>query len=56
LQYLKQIDPSLSRVALLINPTAKISEFYVVQSKEAAPGLGLAVQEFDVRSVGSLVV
>ena len=40
LPYLKDIVPSLSRVAVLINPTANISALYVRQSNEAAPRLG----------------
>lgn len=54
LEYLKQIVPSLSRVALLINPNAKISGLYVNQSNEAAPKLGLATQAFEVRSLSEL--
>src|SRR4030095_7289796 len=48
LQYLKEIVPSLSRVALLINPNANISGLYVRVSYEAAPKLGLATQAFEV--------
>jgi len=54
LQYLKEIVPSLSRVALLINPNANISGLYVRQSDEAAPKLGLSTQAFEVRSLGQL--
>jgi putative ABC transport system substrate-binding protein len=54
LQYLKEIVPSLSRVALLINPTANISGLYVRQSSEAAPKLGLATQAFEVSALGQL--
>ena len=54
LQYLKEIVPSVSRVALLINPNAKISGLYVNQSNEAAPKLGLATQAFEVRSLSEL--
>jgi len=54
LQFLKEIVPSLSRVALLINPNAKISGLYVNQSNEAAPQLGLVTQAFEVRSLGEL--
>jgi putative ABC transport system substrate-binding protein len=54
LQYLKDIVPSLSRVALLINPNAKISGLYVKQSNEAAPALGLTTQAFEVRAAGEL--
>ena len=35
LQYLKEITPSLSRVGLLINPAAKVSNLYVEESKAA---------------------
>ena len=54
LQYLKDIVPSLSRVAVLINPNAKISALYVTQSNEAAPRLGLTTQAYEVRSLGEL--
>jgi putative tryptophan/tyrosine transport system substrate-binding protein len=54
LQCLKEIVPSLSRVALLINPNAKISGLYVAQANEAAPKLGLATQTFEVRSLSEL--
>jgi len=54
LQYLKEIVPSLARVALLINPTANISGLYLRQSSEAAPKLGLATQAFEVSLLGEL--
>ena len=54
LQYLKEIVPSLSRVAVLINPNAKISGLYVTQSNDAAPKLGLVTQTFEVRALGEL--
>jgi putative ABC transport system substrate-binding protein len=54
LQYLKEILPSLARVALLINPTANISGLYVRQSNEAGPKLGLATQVFEVPLLGQL--
>jgi putative tryptophan/tyrosine transport system substrate-binding protein len=54
LQYLKEIVPSVARVAVLINPTANISGLYVRQSNEAAPTLGLATRAFEVRSLGQL--
>jgi putative tryptophan/tyrosine transport system substrate-binding protein len=56
LEYLKAISPSLSRVALLVNPSVKISELYVEQSKAAEPKLGLTTQAFEVRSPGELEV
>src|SRR5204863_8127774 len=54
LQHLKEIVPSLSRVALLINPNAKISALYVTQSTEAAAKLGLVTQTFEVRALPEL--
>jgi putative tryptophan/tyrosine transport system substrate-binding protein len=54
LEYLKVIVPSLSRVALLINPSAKISELYVEQSKAAEPKLGLTTQAFEMRAASEL--
>jgi putative ABC transport system substrate-binding protein len=54
LQYLKEITPALSRVALLINPNAKISDLYVTQSNEAAPKLGLTIRVFEVRAPDEL--
>jgi putative ABC transport system substrate-binding protein len=54
LQYLKDIVPSLSRVALLINPNAKISALYVTQSNEAAPRLGLMPQAFEARALNDV--
>jgi putative ABC transport system substrate-binding protein len=54
LEYLKEIVPNLSRVGLLVNPSAKISDLYIDQSDAAAPKLGLATQAFQVRSVSEL--
>jgi putative tryptophan/tyrosine transport system substrate-binding protein len=54
LQHLKEIAPSLTRVALLINPTANISGLYVRQSNEAAQRLGLTIQAFEVPGLGEL--
>ena len=54
LQYLKDIVPSLSRVALLINPSANISGLYVKQANEAAPRLGLTIQVYETRALGQL--
>jgi putative tryptophan/tyrosine transport system substrate-binding protein len=54
LAYLKEIVPDLSRVALLVNPSAKVSDLYIEQSNAAAPKLGLMTQAFPVRSVGEL--
>jgi putative tryptophan/tyrosine transport system substrate-binding protein len=54
LQHLKEVVPSVTRVALLINPTANISRLYVKQSSEAAASLGLSTQVFEVPVLGQL--
>src|SRR6516164_5490069 len=54
LEYLKEIVPSLSRVAVLVNPSAKISDLYIEQSSAAGPKLGLTTQAFQVRSLREL--
>ena len=54
LQHLKEVVPSVTRVALLINPTANISGLYVKQSSEAAPRLGLTTQAFEAPVLGHL--
>jgi putative ABC transport system substrate-binding protein len=54
LEFLKEIIPSLSRVALLVNPNARISDLYVEQSKAAGPKLGLTTQAFPAASLGEL--
>jgi putative tryptophan/tyrosine transport system substrate-binding protein len=54
LQYLKEIVPSLSRIGLLINPTAKVSERYIEESKLAGTKLGVETEAFQVRALGEL--
>jgi putative tryptophan/tyrosine transport system substrate-binding protein len=54
LEYLKELVPSLSRVGLLLNPAAKISDLYIEESNLAGPKLGLTTQAFQVRSLGEL--
>jgi putative ABC transport system substrate-binding protein len=54
LQYLKEVIPTLSRVGLLINPSAKISELYVEQSNAAGPKLGLTTKAYPARSMDEL--
>ena len=54
LQHLKEVVPSVMRVALLINPAANISGLYVRQSSEAAPRMGLTTQAFEVQALGHL--
>ena len=54
LEYLKEVVPDLSRVALLVNPNAKISDLYVDRAKVAGPKLGITTQPFQARSLGDL--
>jgi putative ABC transport system substrate-binding protein len=54
LQCLKELIPTLTRVGLLVNPDAKISDLYIAQSRAAALKLGLSTQAFPVRSLGEL--
>jgi putative tryptophan/tyrosine transport system substrate-binding protein len=54
LEVLKEVMPSLSRVALLINPNAGISDLYVEQARTAGPKLGIATQAFAVHSLSDL--
>ena len=54
LEYLKTIVPTLSSVALLVNPSVKISQLYIDQSNAAGAKLGLRTQAFQVRSLGEL--
>jgi putative ABC transport system substrate-binding protein len=54
LEYLKEFVPTLSRVALLINPSAKISDLYVEQSNTASPKLGLSCKAYPTRTVDEL--
>ncbi|MFZ0421593.1 MAG: ABC transporter substrate-binding protein [Xanthobacteraceae bacterium] len=54
LEFLKEIVPSLSRVALLVNPNANISKLYIEQSNAAGPKLGLTTQAYQVQSLSEL--
>jgi putative ABC transport system substrate-binding protein len=54
LEYLREIIPQLSKVALLVNPTNPISSFYITQSNEAAPKLGLACKPYHVGTLDAL--
>src|SRR4029453_8569281 len=49
LQLLKEAIPGLSRLALLVNPDSQISRRYIDVARAAAPGIGLAIQTFEVR-------
>src|ERR1700740_137305 len=48
LEYLKEAVPALSKVALLLNPTNKISNLYVEESEAAARKLGLTCRAYQV--------
>jgi putative ABC transport system substrate-binding protein len=54
LQFLKEIIPGLSRVALLVNPNAQITQLYVAITQAAAAALGLVSQTFEARSLDEL--
>lgn len=54
LEFLKELTPTLARVALLVNPSAKISDLYIEQSNEAARKLGLTTRAFQVRAPAEL--
>jgi putative tryptophan/tyrosine transport system substrate-binding protein len=54
LEYLKETFPSLSRVALLVNPNVQITRRYIEESEAAAPKLGLAIQLVEARSLDDL--
>lgn len=54
LEYLKEVVPGLARVALLVNPNAKVSNLYIEQSNAAAPQLGLSTQAFEAGSLSDL--
>jgi putative tryptophan/tyrosine transport system substrate-binding protein len=46
LEYLKEAVPSLSKVALLLNPANRIATLYVEESTAAAPKLGLTCKAY----------
>src|ERR1700727_1348285 len=48
LEYLKEIVSSLTKVAMMVNPTNPISNFYIEQSHAAGPKLGLSCKPYDV--------
>jgi ABC-type uncharacterized transport system substrate-binding protein len=54
LEYLKEIIPQLSKVALLLNPTNPISAFYTEQSNTAAAKLGLTCKPYNVGALDGL--
>src|SRR5262249_16874739 len=48
LAYLKEINPQLTKVAMMVNPTNPISALYIGQANEAAPKLGLSCKPYEV--------
>jgi ABC-type uncharacterized transport system substrate-binding protein len=54
LEYLKEAIPSLSRVALLINPNVQITRQYLEESGVAASQLRLDIQPVEARSLSDL--
>jgi putative ABC transport system substrate-binding protein len=54
LQLLKEVVPSLSRVAVLLNPAHPAASRNWQEARAAAPGLSLQLQRVEVRDVGSL--
>jgi ABC-type uncharacterized transport system substrate-binding protein len=54
LQFLKDIIPGLSRVALLVNPNTEVASLYKHATEAAAAGLGLNNHTFEARSLDEL--
>jgi putative ABC transport system substrate-binding protein len=54
LEYLKEINPQLTRVAMMVNPTNPISNFYIEQSNAAGPKLGLTCKPYNVGAIDDL--
>jgi putative ABC transport system substrate-binding protein len=54
LQLLKEIVPSLSRFALLVNPNEQGAHVWAAQAAEAAPTLEMTFETFEVRSLGEI--
>jgi ABC-type uncharacterized transport system substrate-binding protein len=54
LQFLKDIIPGLSRVALLVNPNTEVASLYKRATEAAAAGLGLNNHTFEARSLDEL--
>jgi putative tryptophan/tyrosine transport system substrate-binding protein len=54
MEYLKEINPQLTRVAMMVNPTNPISNFYIEQSNAAGPKLGLTCKSYNVGAVDDL--
>jgi putative ABC transport system substrate-binding protein len=54
LQYLKDLVPGLSRVALIVNPNTEVAPLYKRVTETAAAELGLENQTFEARSLDEL--
>jgi putative ABC transport system substrate-binding protein len=54
LAYLKEINPQLTRAAMMVNPTNPISNFYIEQSNVAGPKLGLTCKSYSVGTLDDL--
>src|SRR5262249_715333 len=54
LEYLKEVRPSLSKVALLVNPANLLSVLYITQSNDVAGRLGLACKSYSIGSLDGL--
>ena len=54
LQFLKEIVPGLSRVALLVNPNTEVASIYKRVTDTAAAELGVKNQTFEARSLDEL--
>ena len=54
LQYLKDIVPRLSRVALLVNPDTEVAPLYRRVTDTAAAALGLSNKTYEARSLAEL--
>ena len=52
--YLKEIVPRLTKVAMMVNPTNPISNFYVEQSNAAGPKLGLTCKPYNVGTLDDI--
>jgi putative ABC transport system substrate-binding protein len=54
LEYLKAIIPQLAKVAMIVNPTNPLSNFFIEQSNVAGPKLGLNCKPYDVGKLDGL--
>lgn len=52
--YLKEINPLLTKVAMMVNPTNPISAFYISQANEAGAKLGLSCKPYNIGTVDDL--